>query len=72
MSEPVFCPLSIIGGEPMECVRFDGSGGTCYLCPLESMDRTSGNLHDLVTVLNASTIADAIDGLTGAVSECTE
>lgn len=64
----VYCPLGIIHGKFVECVRFNGiEGDTCYSCPLDSMDAIARNLDALVTVLNGegglSDVASAIDGI---------
>ena len=48
----VYCPLSMLHGEPTECVSYDGSDDTCYRCPLDSLDNIARHLHELGDVLN--------------------
>ena len=72
----VYCPLTMMHGEPMECVRYDGSGDTCHLCPFDSMDAAARHLNELGDVLNVDAdtfgtypIADAIGCIAEAIAE---
>lgn len=53
----VYCPLSMMRGEAVECVEFSGEDAACYRCPLESLDGIARNLDALCTVLNGSDTA---------------
>lgn len=71
----VYCPLSMVRGEPMGCVRYDGTGDTCHLCPLDSLDRVARHLNELGDVLNipadlfgTSNVADAIGDVASAIA----
>ena len=54
----VYCPLSMMRGEAVECVEFSGEDATCYQCPLKSLDGISRNLDALCMVLNGSDMAE--------------
>ena len=53
----VYCPLSMLRGEAVECVEFSGEDATCYQCPLESLKVIARNLDALCMVLNGSDTA---------------
>lgn len=64
----VYCPLSMISGEPARCLRMYDDND-CYFCPGDSMSRAARSLCDLVTVVNEKDVYDSNTGISNALIE---
>lgn len=73
----VYCPLSIVGGQPMRCLDFE-DGATCCNCPTESLNRLADSTAHLVSMLyntegidvpGLRVLADALEGVADVLAE---
>lgn len=64
----IYCPLSMIGGEPARCLRaYDNNG--CYFCPGDSMSKAASSLYDLVSVIDEKDAYDSNTGIANALAD---